>query len=195
MKNKSTQKPWLFFAVGLILGLILGVVFDPFRLIAKNSPGPDPEVGWEAIPSEFSNLDVEYLSSPKNWQETETLIGALITKQMSDYPITSEWEPVYSQGHIFWLYVAFQPISEDSNAILTPQGHGFLMLHHDGDQLDGYFVPVGEDYQTMVYPFENLKEISSSDLPDQLWQNLLVRTLDPSIEPLMAQSGRDLLRK
>ena len=191
MNNQSTKSRWIFFAVGLVLGLILGVFLDPIRLM----PGPDPEVSWEAIPSEFSNLDVEYLSSSKNWQETEALIGALITKQLSEYPIVCEWEPVYSQGHTFWLYVVFQAVSEYPDEILTPRGYGFLMLHHDGGQLDGYFVPIGEDYRTMVNPFGDLWGINTSDLPGQLYQNLCKRIEDPSIEPLIVKSGKDLLRK
>lgn len=195
MNNQLTKSRWIFFTVGLVLGLILGVFLDPIRLISQDSPGPDPEVSWETIPSEFSNLDVEYLSSSKNWQETEALIGALITKQMSEYPIICEWEPIYSQGHTFWLYVAFQPALEYPDEILTPRGHGFLLLHHDGGQLDGYFIPIGEDYMKIVYPFGDLRGISSSDLPGQLLQNLYERIEDPRIEPLIVKSGKDLLRK
>jgi hypothetical protein len=196
--NKLIQNRWVIFTAGLVLGLILGIVLDPIRLIAQKAsdpPGPDPEVSWEAIPPEFSNLDVAYLSSPKNWQETEALIGALITKQMSEYPVVSEWEPAYTQGHTLWLYVAFQPVSEDTDEMLTPQGHGFLMLHHDGKKLDGYFIPIGEDYKTLVNPFGDLCVLKSSDLPGRLWQNLYERVADPSIEPLIVQNGEDLLRK
>ncbi len=195
--EKPSRKRWLFFAVGLVLGLILGIVLDPIRLSAQktsDSPGPDPEVSWEAIPSEFTNLDVEYLSSPKNWRETEILINALVTKQLSEVPIVSEWEPVYSQGHTLWLYVAFRPVSEDPDENLIPSGHGFLMLHHDGGQLDGYFIPIGEDHMMMVYPFGDLWGITYSDLPEQLWEHLEERVQNPGLEPLIVQSGEDLLR-
>jgi len=196
--EKPSKKEWLFFVIGLVLGLVLGVFLDPIRMSAQkpsDSPSPDPQVSWLEIPSEFTNLDVEFLSSPKNWQETEKLIGALITKQLSEVPIVSDWEPVYSQGQTFWLYVAFRPVSEDPDENLIPSGHGFLMLHHDGDQLDGYFIPIGEDYKTLVNPFGGLWGISYSDLPDQLWEHVHERAQDPSIEPLIVQSGKDLLRE
>ena len=164
-------------------------------MIVQDSPGTDPDVSWGAIPSEFSNLDVEYLSSPENWRETETLISALITKQLSEVPIVSDWEPIYAQGHTFWLYVAFRPVSEDPDENLFPSGYGFLMLHHDGGQLDGYFVPIGEDHMTIVYPFGDLWGISYSDLPEQLWEHVGERAQDPGIEPLIVQSSEDLLKK
>ena len=152
-------------------------------------------MSWEAVPSEFSNLDVEYYASPDNWRETETLISALITKQLSEVPIVSDWEPVYAQGQTLWLYVAFRPVSEGPDENLIPSGHGFLMLHHDGGQLDGYFIPIGEDHLTIVYPFGDLWGISYSDLPEKLWEHVEERAKDPSIEPLIVQNGEDLLRK
>lgn len=198
MWNKLTRNRWILFVVGLVLGLLLGIVLDLIRLSAQkptDSPSPDPEVSWLGIPSEFTNLDVEFLLSPKNWQETENLIGALINKQLSEVPIVSDWEPIYSQGQTFWLYVAFRPVSEDPDENLIPSGHGFLMLHHDGGQLDGYFIPIGEDYLTIVHPFADLWRITYSDLPEQLWEHLAERVKDPSVEPLIVQSGKDLLRK
>ena len=195
MWHKLTNNRWILFAAGLVLGLVLGVVFDPIRLNAQDPSNANPEVSWEAIPSEFTNLDVEYLSSPENWQETDALISALLAKKWGKAPIICEWEPVHSEGHTFWLYVAYQYVSEDPDDSFKMQGHGFFMLHHDRDQLDGYYFPVGEERATMVYPFGEQWRISSSDLASQLFQNLYKRIEDPQIEPLIAQSGKDLLRK
>ena len=69
------------------------------------------------------------------------------------------------------------------------------MLHHNRGQLDGYFIPIGEDYITIIHPFGDLWEISYSDLPNQLWEHVEERAKDPSIEPLIVQSGKDLLRE
>jgi len=200
MKNKFTENQWQFFTIFLLTGLILGILFDPIRLhtpkTSQGSLGLDPVINWEAIPPGFPNLDVKHLSSPKNCPETEFLIGALITKQMSDYPIICDWEPIYSQGNTFWLYVAFQPVSEDQDEMLTPRGHGFLIMHHEEEnQLDGYFIPIGEDLVTMVYPFGDMLSIGTSDLPEQLMKNLQARAQDPSTEPLIVQNSGDLLRK
>lgn len=72
----------------------------------------------------------------------------------------------------------------------------FLLLHVNADdQIDGYYVPIGEDYKTMLYPFGNLLEDDTMSFWDKLRLNLMKRVYGKEVEPWIVQAGGNLLAK
>lgn len=187
--------------------LLIGVCITIMSACTTSKPTPvdDPKatalaetVKWVEIPEEFTNLDVDHLSDVKNWRETEALIGGIeIYQNHTEGKVLCEWKPAYSTKEILWILTRCRPDPNDVNYNGTPDGQGFMMLHVNADnQIDGYYLPFGTDYESMINDILGEDNLSSDwDLLEQLTENVNKRLEGTETEPLIVKAKENLLVK
>lgn len=86
METKSHNTRTSLFVTVIVLGICLGLAVRCAAQPREENPEAAAlaeSILWFDIPDEFQNLDVQYLSRVKHWEETEKLLGALATKQLT----------------------------------------------------------------------------------------------------------------
>ena len=145
--------------------------------------------GWISLKEPIKSNTFDYYNDPKNWRETEQLIGQASLKFLSQNEFTCEWKPVHSMRSLIWIVTSCAEKLEGYE-----EYRSLYLLFRIGSTgvIESFYVPIGNDYIELVLPF--VEDIDDNGLSETWIAHLKLRLSSSREIPPLAYERSDLLK-
>ncbi len=145
--------------------------------------------GWISLKEPIKSNTFDYYNDPKNWRETEQLIGQASLKFSSQNQFTCEWKPVHSMRSLIWIVTSCVEKLEGYE-----EYRSLYLLFRIGSTgvIESFYVPIGNDYIKLVEPF--VKDKEDNELSETRFAHLKLRLSSSREIPPLAYERSDLLK-
>lgn len=183
------MKKWIGVVIGCIVLLALAMAVAPQIRKRQIEKTITLAGGWLTVPGAEAKHSLAFYDSPGNWRVTSDLIFDLSTKSITEDNKLCEWTPIYRFDNIIGLMAVTLMNGSDPESTNAM----YLIIKFGENQKPiGYFVPIGEDYKTLVFPYIN-EEINNEKIAIYS-SNLQRRLTNDAIPPMIASEKHLILR-